>query len=189
MNETLQVALIGFGGSLVGAAAALVGTVLTLRHTEKAERDRRTEERVAEHERQLKQAYVAWLDSAHRLKNASIDLLHKVFDLNQQPVDLLQAVSNDPAFLGHHIEILEPDAEARRRLSHVVKTYGINTNAILHPGPELDRQKAVDEIAISIRDFRHWLVRTRFAPGYKVQSQPLANASSSPPTSTTSPKK
>src|SRR5688572_21426471 len=80
MNDEIWTAFIGFGGSLVGAGAALLGTLLTLRKTIEAERAARIEENRRLHQHDLKEAYVEWLHAAHKVLHMTIETGHTVFD-------------------------------------------------------------------------------------------------------------
>lgn len=162
MNDTVVSALFGFGGSVVGALAALGGTWLSLQHTRGETRAQRKEERREKQRDDLKQAYYEWFAQAR-----------DAIDDGIKPGGFTPAKLSSTIVLATRIRLLEDNVEARSRLVELLwpfHRYNISVGADLkkYEGRKLlPMAEAMTKVRDDLNEFEEWLLREKFGLGEK----------------------
>ena len=148
-------------GAAIGAAAAIITTIITQAY----ERQRRNEERAEERILQLKAAYIEWQAAVHRavLRTSQSRFVENNAENSQKMID---EIKQDHIISGVAIELLEWDAEARRRVKAAIDNYWDLGGKV--PSAPKDIAAAMSkQISNAFEEVSEWLANTRFAPGYK----------------------
>lgn len=124
MNDSLLSAAIGFGGSLVGALFALLGTWLTLWHTRKEAHNERREQRQEADLALLRDAYVEWLEAADRAAVRIGEMFAELGQGNHEAArKMLASLREDHVFLAEKLQLLDPDKGSTMIVMKFVKSF------------------------------------------------------------------
>jgi hypothetical protein len=162
-------ALWGFGGALVGAGAALIGTLVSLRHAQKLQREQWDRETAERRLVTIKEAYFEFFTACHRSHVDFIGLraLPKA-ERDARAMQLMDTARDDAAVFGSKVRLLEPCAVARNKtgdiLSELAKSMGIVSMSTANDF--MADAKVLNVPLVKLAEFEAWLIETRFVPGY-----------------------
>jgi hypothetical protein len=139
VNDTLLTALIGLGGSLVGALAALGGTWLQARETRRLNAEERAEQRLNEHERELRQAYLDWVRAVEILGWELLSLRGLVEGKPGIPIeDFEQRYASTVALAATKIYMLDSDPEGHKLVRDSSRVFRERMMAACNPNTPQD---------------------------------------------------
>lgn len=181
LNDNQLAAAVGLVGSLVGAAAALLGTWQSNRHNAREAKAQRALEREREHEKALKDAYVEWM---HALQIRCVSLAKLAVFMNQHHKVNNEAVydevTQDVAFNAARLKLTEDRADVYQLIDDTIVAYHASLGLIIKPqATPAERSEALDRLSLVARKAQEGL-RSRFT-GQELPMRPTKPPSPSEP--------